>query len=434
MRTIRTQLLLGLLLGIFAAIAMALAGSFLIAQTQAGHAFDFHLQQIAETAPDHIHVGSSPRVLDAEEFILLQIWDADDNVLYASRSNMLVPRQHNQGFQNVNALGKSWRVFVELRDGHTIQVSQLMSERDELTAQLAVSAVLPVIALVPLLALLVSFVVNRSLKPLHAFADKIAQRDPNALQPIDLPRAPQEVLPVMRSINGLIARLRQALDAQKAFIADAAHELRTPLTALRLQMQLTEKAQTPEARQQAFGKLYTRLERAEHLVAQLLSLARQDVARMPEKIEAVDLCALAKMAVAEFSLSAESRNIDLGFACDLERLAVEGVGTDLQVLLHCLIDNAVRYSPPGGRVDVRVGLRNGCPMLAVVDEGPGIPASERERIFSRFYRGENAADIGSGLGLAIAQRIAQAHGASLQIEDNDSGVGIRLVLLFPPRN
>ncbi len=431
MRTIRAQLLLGLIAGISVAIVLALLSTYLIARVQAGHAFDFHLQQIAETAPDHIHVGSSPRVLDAEEFILLQIWDKDGNVLYASRSNMLVPRQHRKGFQDISALGKQWRVFVDMRGGNTIQVSQLMDEREELMLQLAVYAVLPVVVLVPLLALLVSFVVGRSLKPLQRFAEAIGQRNPEALQPIELPKAPLEVMPVMRAINALIARLEQSLNTQKEFIGDAAHELRTPLAALRLQMQLAETAATEEARKQAFGKLYLRLERAEHLVAQLLNLARQDAAKIQQKTEAINLCELAKKAVAEFSLAAEARQIDLGLECAASPLVVDGVRADLEILLHCLVDNAVRYTLPAGRVDVALGVRDGRPMLAVIDDGPGIPPHERERVFDRFYRGEAMTNIGSGLGLAIAHKIALAHGASIAIEDNPSGHGIRVVVIFP---
>ena len=432
MPTIRAQLLLGLLAGISVSILLALAGTYTIARLQAGHAFDFHLQQIAETTPDDVHAGVSERELDAEEFILLQIWDkADGKVDYTSRANMLVPRQSKPGFQDVHALGKDWRVFVQERDDHIIQVSQLMDERNELTLQLALSAVLPVVALIPLLALLVGVVVNRGLKPLQHFADAVGERTPEKLQPIALPRAPREILPVMHAINTLIVQLEQALHAQKEFIADAAHELRTPLAALRLQMQLAEHADGDTARAQAFAKLHLRLDRAEHLVAQLLDMARQDVTNAKAQKAHVDLVAVAKKIVAEFSLAAEARQIDLGLDSYVENLVVDGVRADLEVMLRCLVDNAVRYSLSPGRVDVRLERRDGKPMLAVIDNGPGIPAAERERVFDRFYRGEGATAIGSGLGLAIAQKIAQAHGATLGIEDNDDGRGILVAVVFP---
>lgn len=432
MRSIRAQLLFGLSVGIVASILVALTGAYTFARVQAGHAFDFHLQQIAETAPDHIHVGYSPRVLDAEEFILLEIWDSAGNVLYASRSNMLVPRQHRKGLQTIDALGKRWRVYVEMRNGHTIQVSQLIDERDELVLQLTLSAVLPMIAMIPLLAGLVVVVVNRSLKPLQFFAQAVSQRTPDRLEPVVLPQSPPEVVPVMRAINALIERLKQALAAQKDFIADAAHELRTPLAALRLQMPLAENATTDEARAQAFAKLYLRLNRAERLVGQLLRLARQDAGQSRIADERVDLCEAAKSAVGEFLLPAQARRIDLGVDARVDVLPVCGVRADLDILLHCLIDNAVRYSPPEGRVDVALTVRGDRPQLAVIDNGPGIPPTERERVFDRFYRGESATDVGSGLGLAIAQKIAIAHGATIAIEDNPDSRGIRVVVVFPP--
>jgi len=244
------------------------------------------------------------------------------------------------------------------------------------------------------------------------------------------------VQPLVHALNGLLGRLERALVAQRAFIADAAHELRTPLTAVHLQAQLVERAATDDERRAAMQTLKRGLDRATHLVEQLLTLAREepDVAIRP--FAPVDLAALARSVVGEQAAIAAARGLDLG----LERAdpaVVEGDAAGLRTLLSNLVDNALRYTPRGGRVDVAVESQGTGAAIIVRDSGPGIPAAERNRVFDRFYRAPNAAaaDLaGSGLGLAIVRRVAERHGADVALgtgiaEDGREGLGV--TVLFP---
>jgi two-component system OmpR family sensor kinase len=234
---------------------------------------------------------------------------------------------------------------------------------------------------------------------------------------------------MVRALNDLLARLGQALEAQREFVADAAHELRTPLTALKLQLQLAERAEPGAAQAAAFERLHRRLDRASHLVEQLLALARQEPALEEAAREEVDLAQLAREVVAEYDALAETRSIDLGVEVD-SQARVLGRRDGLRAMLGNLVDNALRYTPAGGRVDVIVGAVDGRPSLRVADTGPGIPPEQREHVFDRFHRGGDADTPGTGLGLAIVKRVAERHGATVRLLDGPGGRGLEVRVAF----
>ncbi len=221
----------------------------------------------------------------------------------------------------------------------------------------------------------------------------------------------------MASLNDLLQRLGQSLESQRAFVADAAHELRTPLTALSLQAQLAQRAGTTEERGTALGQLRLGIERATHLVEQLLILARtegQSAARaLPGRVA---LDELAREAAAELANLSGAKGVDLGLE-RVEAVAVTGERASLRTMLVNLLDNAVKYTPRGGRVDVSVRAEGGDALIEVRDTGPGIAPDERERVFDRFYRVAGSAQTGSGLGLAIARRVAAAHDGAIELGD-----------------
>jgi two-component system OmpR family sensor kinase len=220
------------------------------------------------------------------------------------------------------------------------------------------------------------------------------------------------------------------MQTQREFVADAAHELRTPLTALQLQVQLARRARSDEERQAAFADLEAGLKRATHLVQQLLTLARQEPEAADEPPRTVDLAALAAQVVGEYAPLAATRGIDLGLA-HADAVSVFGHDASLRALLANLVDNAVRYTPGGGQVDVTVRHDGDRAVLAVRDTGPGVPAEERERVFDRFYRREGTGVDGSGLGLAIVKAIAERHGATIALEDGPGGKGLVVRISLP---
>jgi two-component system OmpR family sensor kinase len=241
------------------------------------------------------------------------------------------------------------------------------------------------------------------------------------------------VRPLLEEINRLLARLAAALDAQRAFVADAAHELRTPLTTLSLQVQLAERAGSATERDAAFAQLRRGLKRANRLIEQLLTLARREIGVVEHASVPLDLLALAQEVVAERAAVATTQGIDLGVVGETA-VTVHGDWNALYTLLGNLVDNALHYTPRGGRVDVEPRLQtgSGAALLQVRDTGPGIPAEERERVFARFYRRPGSGGTGSGLGLAIVSSIAAHHGATIQLADPEEGPGLVVTVTFPP--
>jgi two-component system OmpR family sensor kinase len=259
----------------------------------------------------------------------------------------------------------------------------------------------------------------------------VAKRRPDAMAPIAERGLPQELQPLAASLNDLLARLDAALGAQRRFTADAAHELRTPLTALKLQLDLARRAADPAARAAAFDDLDAGMGRAAHLVDQLLTLARVEPESLAARTTDVDLVELAKEAIVARAPVAADKGVDLGLA----RAApahVRGEPASLAILMSNLIDNALRYTPSGGRVDV--GIDGGMePRVQRRGHGAGHSADERERVFDRFHRGDATAAAGSGLGLSIVRRIADAHHATLRLDTPPGGTGLLVEVRFPPR-
>ncbi|BCZ85134.1 hypothetical protein PTKU64_88090 [Paraburkholderia terrae] len=243
---------------------------------------------------------------------------------------------------------------------------------------------------------------------------------------------PAEIAPLVRALNDLLTRLDKAVQAQRIFIADAAHELRTPLTALKLQIQVARREHQGVGTGELFQKLEERTNRAIHLVQQLLSLAREDADAGTGKREA-DLFRIATQVVSELSVLAEQKEIDLGLECAGMEAAsspvhVAGDETSLRSMLTNLVDNAIRYTPKGGRVDVRLIVARETAGLEVVDTGPGIPHAELDRVRDRFYRAKNTSGAGSGLGLAIAAKVAMKYRAELSIRNRDDETGLRVAI------
>ncbi|MCS0659343.1 ATP-binding protein [Massilia terrae] len=431
MRTIRRQLLVGLLGGALFCTLVAGVGTYFKVLEEASRLFDEQLRQLAATVPTH---GAPSRAQGVETDVVVQVWNRQGKLSYASAPSQHLPAAPELGYGFVDADDGRWRVFVAMREGERVQVAQAILAREEVAAGLALRSLLPFVLVTPVLGLLIWFVVGNSLRPLRNLAEAVGARSPVALQPLTPDGQPPELLPVVSALNELLRKLDQALSSQRAFVADAAHELRSPLTALKLQLALAERAAGDEQRALSFAKLHERLDRATHVVQQLLTSARQESAAAGRPVARVGLLDLAQQCVADRFVHAEGRGIDLGVAPGGGEAVADGYPDDLRILLGNLIENALRYTPPGGRVDVAVGVgeADGRPFLQVSDTGPGIPPQERERVFDRFYRGEGNDSWGSGLGLSIVRSIADAHGASVTLGGREQGSGLVATVRFPP--
>jgi two-component system OmpR family sensor kinase/two-component system sensor histidine kinase QseC len=275
----------------------------------------------------------------------------------------------------------------------------------------------------------VAWIVRRGLDPLRFVAAEVQRRDARTLAPLGTDHLPREIEPLVNELNRLLERLRQAFAAQRAFISDAAHELRSPLTALRLQLQLLDRAPDETERLEARARLGAAVERAIHLVEQLLTLARSEPQDAAMELENVDLAAAAADAIKDTHDLALARKIDLGLEAP-PGLNVQGDREALRTLVRNLVDNAVRYTPPGGTVQVRCWSAAQRAQLEVSDTGPGIPPGEKKRVFDRFYRRAAAQEDGTGLGLAIVKAIAERHGAQIDLGEAPGG-GLRVAVSFP---
>jgi two-component system OmpR family sensor kinase len=439
MNSIRRTLLVWLLAGL-ATIALVASGvTYLAARREVGQLLDLQLKQLAySTRIDDLLRGRQPgfdaRRMPHDEGVtelVTQIWDRDGVLVYWSQAGMGLPVPATEGYSTIHHNGRDWRVYTLVQGSHALQVAQAQDERAAIATQTALRTLVPFIALIPFFGVLVWFGVGRGLEPLDAMSKAVSKRRPDALGPLSESALPDELQPLAASLNGLLARLADAIAAQRRFTADAAHELRTPLAALKLQLDLARRANGPQQRAAALDDLEAGVARASHVVEQLMTLARAEPEAMAQRRTQCDLVAIAKDAIVARAALAADKEIDLGLAHETPA-SVNGDPASLGILLSNLIDNALRYTPRGGRIDVSVDGDESGATLVVADTGPGIPAEARERVFDRFYRGEDNGEPGSGLGLSIVKRIADAHGATPDLGDPPDGSGLVVTVRFPP--
>ena len=433
MRSIRRELLVWLLLGIALAVAAAAVGTYWRARDEANALFDYQLKEMAASltdAPFAAVPAGAGAIGPGSDAMVVQIWDRNGVQLFLSQPRRVLPQHAQLGFTTLETDSGLWRVFSTLAAGQVVQIAQPMSARRELAASMALRTIMPLLAVLPFLAMLIWFTIARGLKPLDRVAAAVARRSPALLEPLPDRDLPREVQPLVGALNDLLSRLSHTLDAQRAFVADAAHELRTPLTAVHLQAQLAERATTDTERAAALAELKGGLERGTRLVEQLLTLAREEPGVSATAASTVDLAALAREVIADLAPLAGAKGIDLGLSSTTTSV-LGGDPDALRTLISNLVDNAIRYTPAGGRVDVALADDVGGVVLSVRDSGPGIAIEDRERVFDRFYRGSGAGGIrGSGLGLAIVKRIAERHRADVELGPGIDGRGLGVTVRF----
>lgn len=363
--------------------------------------------------------------------LVVQVWTQEGAHLYLSHRAMRLPRNPQLGFVTMAVDGVQWRVLSEPVRGRLVQIAQPVHVRERVAAGTALRTVLPLALILPLLALGVYIEVRRGLQPLARLTAEVSRRSPTALEPIAQKRAPDEVRPLVHSLNALLERLKRALESQRAFIADAAHELRSPLTAVLLQAQLAERARGDDQRAVAFQRLREGLVRSKHVIEQLLALARADPESPVTRGDALDLAELVRSAAAAYAALADSKGIALSIAGEASAPA-QGDPDALRVLFGNLLDNAIRYTPAGGSVEAAVRVRgDGRIVVEIRDSGPGVAPGDRARVFDRFYRGANTGTGGSGLGLAIVKAIAERHRAVVTLNDPIDRRGLLVRVEFP---
>jgi two-component system sensor histidine kinase TctE len=317
-----------------------------------------------------------------------------------------------------------------------VQVGETLDRRAALANEIIKGVIFPQFLILPVSVALVWFGLSRGLAPLNRMQRRIRERAPDDLSPIDPRDAPEEVSPLVEAINDLLARLGESIAAQKRFIADAAHQMKTPLAGLRTQSELALRESDPAQLRLSLEQIAISSDRAAHLISQLLALARMENLRDATRLEALDLAPLTRSVASDWVGEATRRSIDFGFEGEDAPMPIAGHPILLREMFNNLIDNALRYTPPGGTVTVGLERSGSEVVVSVEDSGPGIPPAERALVFERFYRVLGTQTDGSGLGLAIVREIAEQHGAEVRIEDATSvpaggGPGTRFAVAFP---
>ncbi|MBK9143020.1 MAG: sensor histidine kinase N-terminal domain-containing protein [Candidatus Melainabacteria bacterium] len=455
--SIRKKLMLWLMVPLMTLLAVSVAFTYLLADHFARKLYDRQLLNSADSVAGRIRVRGDRVTADIPREVLdifrhnyrddfyYQVF-SPDGLRLAGDAILPPPSQapavgEKAVFRRENVSGRELRVGVirmlapESPMGSVIiQVAETRNARRELTQQILAGIVLPQLILIVSAVVAVRVGVTKGMNPLHNITAAVARRDPGDLSPIDQGEAPEEVGPLLVSLNDLLARAREDIARQRRFASNAAHQLRTPLAGLKTYADLAKKESDPEVVKDLLKHLDGGIERMSRTVQQLLSLSKAEHAATQNAFEQVDLNIAVSDAAEEIVPESIAREVELDFLASEQPCFVQGDRVGIQELTTNLLENAVRYNHPGGRVMISVvPSGDGAIELVVEDDGIGIPEGERDRVFERFYRvtGSDLDVPGSGLGLAIVTEIARAHKASISVGEGSDGKGTRITVSFP---
>ena len=422
------------LLGLLTMVGLLAGGiSYWFAREDASELLDHQLRLVAES----INKGSQLPAMqvqladesedEQESDFVIQVW-YEKNPVRSSRPDFNLPRGETSGYSDVSIHGEKWRAYTIVYPDRTVQTSQSDEVRRESAADATLHALLPVVVLIPLSWILVIIGVSRILKPLAVVTKAATQRDAASLAPLPTDCIPEEVAPLINEINGLLSRIGETIESQRHFLLDAAHELRTPLTALQFQIENLSQSQSQDDLEERIAELKSGIQRASHLVGQLLRMARYEAEKITIRTD-VDLAELVKNCISDFIPIAEKRSIDLGMT-HYESAHIWANSDDLRILFHNLLDNAIRYTPERGQIDVSVNVSMQRAVVKIVDNGPGIQESLLPRVFDRFFRAGDHETEGSGIGLAIVNAIANRESADVTLDNRQDRSGLIAAVSF----
>lgn len=373
--------------------------------------------------PEHYLSNFSFQLLTNEGKVLLQ----------SSKAPQLkIPLIHN-GFDNKKIDNSRWRVFStqNITTGTRTVLAERYETRNELGITITEDDLYIMLLTFPLSGLLIWIIIGRGLRSLDRVAQEVSNRAHNYLEPVNIQNVPKEIKPVIDELNKLFQRLQEAFNREKRFAADAAHELRTPLAAIKTQAQIALNSSSIDDKNTALAKLITNLDRSTHVVQQLLTMSRL----IPESGAThdtipVDLIKVTQETLVALVPSAIEKDIELGFESKTLTKPLMADPTAMSILIRNLVDNAIRYTPPGGEVTVRIDETAKGIRFQVSDNGPGIPDEFRERVFERFFRILGNRSTGSGLGLGIVQQICDRYNARLEMSSPETGTGLIITIYF----
>jgi len=349
-----------------------------------------------------------------------------------AKNILALPSNLTDGFHTVNLATQSWRVFVRtLSSSQRIAVAQETAIRDNIAFETALHTLMPLLVLIPILLLLLGYILGKILSPISILAHDVDRQTEHDLQLIPTTQLPSEIVPFVEAINRLLSKNSQVITSQKRFIADAAHELRSPITALSLQAQRLQQTELTDDARQKLNALQAGISRSIHLLEQLLSMARQQDNSIQQH-QQTSLKTVFTEVIEELYPLVEAKEIDLGFSQDSDA-QLNANPVRLKTLIHNLIDNAIRYTPSGGKVDLSIIETEQGIEMTIKDTGPGIENTEVQKVFEPFYRILGSNEYGSGLGLAIVASIVQQMDAKISLTPADpvNNCGLCVTVQFP---
>lgn len=464
--SIRTFLLINLLLSVTLIISLAIIGNLFLAhkdiQTQldgelirttlrmeAFFSDDIHSRNLHQVqsrllernttnknVKKHDSSKLSPRQKQEKtkkETLQFQIWDADGKLVLHSADTPNIPFSNGKnGLSTLWLNGISWRVntLYDRSTKLTFMAAERSSYRQQLENQLTQDSIFIMLITYPFLGFLIWIIVGRGLDTLKKVAREVRQRAPSYLEEVNLEYVPSEITPLVGELNSLFGRLKEAFEREKRFNADAAHELRTPLAALNTHTQVALRAKTPEERKEALLKVLAGVNRSTHVIQQLLTLSRMVPEATINEPVCLDLTKEAADIAAQLAPDAIAKDIDLELVAPDEPAYILGNSTAIGILVRNLVDNAIRYSPEESIVSIRVEKEKNQVLLRVIDNGPGIPKELRDQVFQRFFRILGNKAPGSGLGLGIVQQITKLHDAKINLATPENGKGLDFQIIF----
>lgn len=439
-KSVRRFLLISIMAVLLSVSLVSGVISWLNTQEELDELYDQNLRQMADIIDAQHAVMNHNKVyaliekekkITGEEDYFVRIRDVRGSVIYISHPSISLEKPFKLGFSEFNQNNKRWKMFVKKSaiDRDYIDIAQVVHFRTTTIGEITYSLLIPQLLSIPLLGFLIWLIVGRGLEPLNTLSNSIISRKASVLTPISLDEAPIEIQPLVLALNDLLSRLGTMITVLQQFTANAAHELRTPLTALKLQLAALENASDPEEQKQAVENLKAGIERSIFLVQQLLTLARTESDSVENNFQPISMMDAVKNSLSQFIQQASEKKVDLGMAQTSDSFIV-GDKDMMKVLINNLIDNAIRYTPVGGVVDVNLTKNDNAVTLEVADSGPGIPPEEYELVLDRFYRGKHTTTYGTGLGLSIVKEIVVRHQGTILIAKSErlGGLSIKIVL------
>jgi two-component system OmpR family sensor kinase len=424
-----------------AVVAMAvLAGVFAFATAfqEANDLQDDTLREIAallgKTPLPSTHSIEIARAVDVDEDVrvIVQPVGSPGAPIEPRAGDLPFPATLRDGLQTLEVDGIPLRMVVTTHpDGRRFVVAQKAQVLDEIAREAALRTVAPFLLLVPVLLLVVARLVRRMFRPIAILSAEIDLRDVRDLRPVQETGLPLEVRPFATAINRMLGRVHQSMELQRRFIADAAHEIRTPMTAMSLQAERLSQADMSLQARERLTTLRSGIERGRNLLEKLLTLARSQDGR--QRVAApIAVRDVYRQVLEDLVALAEAKRIDVGVEGDQD-VRLHADEADLVAMVKNLVENAIRYSPEGGRVDISAAVTGDVATLQVRDSGPGIPLGERERVFDPFYRALGHDTAGSGLGLAIVKAVADRIGANINLAycDEKTQTGLCASVIIP---